>query len=202
MRKTILALTALAALAFAGAASAGTLTGEVDFGRPQSVDYNIAYSDSLKTSVVGLNYALTAEVQPASKGPLSSNLSVQVGPALPKVLGFQPSVYGEIGDHITADVRNVSVHNVVSIAQTSQNETFWGAGVDVEHKLFGPVSADVGYRHRQGFSNANLLREDRVAGGLDLALDSRGTDTLGVVYYKTYGTTKSDQVGVILSHRF
>ena len=202
MRKTLLAIAALASLAFAGAASAGTLSGEVDFGRPQSTDYNVSYTDTIKTHIVGINYGLLAEVQPASKGPLTANLSIQAGPALPAILGFQPAVYAEVGDHITADVRNVTIHNVATVAQTSQNESFWGAGVDVSHKIWGPVSADVGYRPRQGFSNANLLREDRAAGGLDLALDSRGTDTLGVVYYKTWGTTVSDQVGVILSHRF
>ena len=77
---------------------------------------------------------------------------------------------------------------------------FWGAGAKAERKLFGPVSINVGYRHRQGFKDLAKLNEDRVNAGL--TVDVCKNTTLGANFYLTQGTTNSNTVGLAIARSF
>lgn len=188
MKKTILALTAVAMTIAATPAFAGNLQGEVRFGdvrggtRGDSTEYRVQYDAPLNSF---LNYGLELQAaQNNDEGPLSSKVSAKLGPKVPAILGFQPSVTGEIGR---------------SLAQ-GNNFEFWGASVKVSRPLFGPVSANLGYRHREGFAAADVMNENRINGGLTYDIGSG--NAIGVTYYRTTGTKRIDQVGVGVSHKF
>lgn len=185
-----LVLVAAAVSAFAASpALAGTLQGEVRFGdvrgaqAPDSTEYRVQWDAPL---VSFLNYGLELQVkQGNNEGALGSKVSAKVGPALPTVLGFHPVAYGEVGR---------------SLSQ-GDNYEFWGAGAKVSRQVYGPVSVNVGYRHREGFGGASeRLTENRLNGGL--AYDIGSGNSVGVSYYRTTGTTRTDQIGVGLTHSF
>lgn len=189
MKKTILALTAVALSAAAAPAYAGTLQGEVRFGdvrggrAPDSTEYRVQWD----APVAGVAlYGVELQVkQGANEGALGSKISAKLGPALPEVLGFKTAAYGEVG-------RSLSQGN---------NYEFWGAGVKVGRQVYGPVSVNVGYRHREGFGGAaDVLVENRLNGGLALNIGSG--NSVGVNYYRTTGSTRADQIGVGLTHTF
>lgn len=185
----IFALAAMAASLVATPALAGTLQGEVRFGdirgghAPDSTEYRAQWDAPLNSF---LNYGVELQVkQGNNEGALGSKVSAKVGPALPTVLGFKPAAYGEFGR---------------SLSQ-GDNFEFWGAGVKVSRQVVGPVSVNVGYRHREGFGSAsNRLAENRLNGGL--AYDIGSGNSVGVSYYRTTGSTRTDQVGVGLTHSF
>lgn len=186
--KTFVALAALAAAASATPALAGTLQGEVRFGdvrggrAPDSTEYRVQWDAPLNSF---LNYGAELQVkQGNNEGALGSKISAKVGPALPEIFGFHPVAYGELG-------RNLAQNN---------NFEFWGAGAKVSRQVYGPVSVNVGYRHREGFTAVNGLNENRINGGF--ALDMGAGNAVGVSYYRTTGTTRGDQIGVGLTHSF
>ena len=190
MKKTILTLSALAMAAAAAPAYAGTLQGEVRFGdvrggtAPDSTEYKVEFW-APATSFA--NYGLEVQVkQKSATGALDSKVSAKLGPKLPDVLGFHTAAYGEFGRQLLA----------------GRNGEFWGAGVKVDRQLYGPVSVNVGYRHREGFANRILLNEERLNGGL--AVDIGAGNALGVQYYRTTGagTARNDQIGVGVTHTF
>lgn len=189
MKKTILALAAVAMSAAAAPAYAGTLQGEVRFGdvrggrAPDSTEYRVQWDAPVGTI---LNYGVELQVkQGNNEGPLGSKVSAKLGPQLPEVLGFRTAAYGEFGR---------------SLSQ-GDNYEFWGAGAKVSRNVYGPVSVNVGYRHREGFGSASRrLIENRLNGGL--ALDVGSGNSLDVSYYRTTGTTRTDQIGVGVTHRF
>lgn len=187
MKTFVMAAAAVSALV-ATPALAGTLQGEVRFGdvrggrAPDSTEYRVQYDAPLNSF---LNYGLELQVkQGNNEGALGSKVSAKVGPALPEVLGFSTAAYGEVGR---------------SLAQ-GNNFEFWGAGVKVRRQLIGPVSVNVGYRHRQGFNRIDRLNEERLNGGL--ALDIGSGNSVGVSYYRTTGTVRVDQIGVGINHKF
>lgn len=188
MKKTILSLTAVTLAAVATPALAGNITAEVRFadvrgGRaPDSTEYRVEYAAPLNSL---LNYGAEIQVkQPANAGPVNSLISAKVGPNLPDVLGFHTAAYGEFGQSL------------------KQGDTylFWGAAAKASHQLYGPVSVNVGYRHREAFQTIRRMTENRLNGGL--ALDIGSGNTVGVNYYRTRGTTRADAIGVALNHTF
>ncbi len=185
-----MAMAVIAALAFSATpAVAGSLQGEVRFSdvrggnKPDSTEYRVQW-DAPANSF--LNYGLELQVnQRNDEGPLGSKVSAKLGPKLPDVLGLKTTAYGELGR---------------SLAQ-GDNFEFWGAGVKVSRQVYGPVSANLGYRHREGFGDASgRLTENRISGGL--GFDVGAGNTIGVNYYRTTGTSRRDQVGVGVTHRF
>lgn len=188
MKTFVMAAAAVSALV-ATPALAGTLQGEVRFGdvrggrAPDSTEYRAQWDAPLNSF---LNYGVELQVkQGNNEGPLGSKVSAKLGPALPEVLGFHPTAYGEFGR---------------SLSQ-GDNYEFWGAGVKVSRQVVGPVSVNVGYRHREGFGSAsNRMAENRLNGGL--AYDIGSGNSVGVSYYRTTGSTRTDQVGVGLTHSF
>ena len=190
MKKTILTLSAVAMAAIAVPASAGTLQGEVRFGdvrggtAPDNTEYDVQYWAPAASFA---NYGLEVQVkQKSATGALDSKVSAKLGPKLPDVLGFHTAAYGEFGRQLLA----------------GRNGEFWGAGVKVGRQVYGPVSVNVGYRHREGFKSGILLNEERLNGGL--AVDIGAGNALGVQYYRTTGAgaTRNDQIGVGVTHTF
>lgn len=188
MKKTILTLSAIAACAAAVPASAGTIQGEVRFGdvrggtAPDSTEYKVEY---WAPATWFANYGVEVQVkQKDATGALDSKVSAKLGPKLPDVLGFHTAAYGEFGRQL----------------KQGYNGEFWGAGVKVGRQVYGPVSVNVGYRHREGFKNGIGLNEERLNGGL--ALEIGAGNALGVQYYRTTGTTRNDQIGVGVTHTF
>lgn len=188
MNKTILTLAAVAMTAAAAPAYAGTLQGEVRFGdvrggtAPDNTEYKVEFWAPVNSFA---NYGAEVQVKQKSlTGAVDAKVSAKLGPKLPDVLGFHTAAYGEFGRQLLA----------------GKNGEFWGAGVKVGRAVYGPVSLNVGYRHREGFKDGIGLKEDRLNGGL--GLDIGAGNTLGVNYYRTTGTTRNDQIGVGVTHTF
>ena len=188
MKYTLLALAAASLMSTA--AHAGTLTAEVRFGEvkstwtrgtPDSTEYKVEYWDTVG-GVANVGAELQTK-QGENAGSLGSKISLKAGPALPAVAGFKVNAYGEVG-------KNLSPAN---------NFEFWGAGVKVRKDVFGPLSVNAGYRHRQGF-DAGDINEERLNAGLGYSL----TDSvaLGATYYRTRGTRDSDAIGLSVSKTF
>lgn len=172
----------------APAAYAGTISAEVRFGdirggnKPDSTEYRVEYAAPMGDALV---YGAELQVkQAANAGPLGAKVSGKLGPRLPDVLGFKSQAYAELGYNI----------------KQANNFMFWGAGVKVRHSLVGPVDINAGYRHRAAFDNISRMNENRLNAGLNLRVGS-GND-IGVSYYRTTGTTRSDEIGVSFNHTF
>ena len=189
MNKTILSLSAMALSAVAATpAMAGSVTAEVRFadvrgGRaPDSTEYRIEYAAPLNSF---LNYGAELQTkQAANEGALGSKISAKIGPRLPDVLGFKTEAYGEIGENLNQGA----------------NFVFWGGGVKAKRSLYGPVSVSAGYRHRESFERTARLTENRLDAGL--ALDIGAGNSVGAKYYRTTGTTRSDAIGLNVTHSF
>lgn len=185
--KKLIAIAALATAAIATPAFAGTLTGEVRFadvnGTNDSTEIKAEYWDTL----VG-NFVAGAEIQAkqaAHAGAVDATFSGKIGYNLPAVLGVSTVAYGEFGEAFKAG--------------PGAGE-FWGAGVKASREVYGPVSLNVGYRHRQGLKANDGLNEERLNAGLGYALSDR--TSVGATYYRTRGTTDSDAIGVSVSQKF
>lgn len=182
----VVMLAAVAALssapAFADSINAEVRLGDIRGGaRPNTTEFDVNYNAPL---VSYLNYGAEVSITQANKsGPVNGKVSVNLGPNLPTVLGFTPTAYVEVG-------RNI---------QQNRNYNFWGVAGNLSRDIYGPVRVNVGYRHREGFARANL-REERVNAGLGFNVTA--SNTLGVNYYRTTGTTRSDAVAFGLTHRF
>lgn len=187
MKKTILTLTAVTLAAAATPAVAGTITAEVRLAdvrggqAPDSTEYRVEYFAPANSLI---NYGAELQVkQRNNAGAVDSKVSVKAGPAIPDVFGFHTVAYAELGKQL----------------KTGNNGEFWGAAVKASRPVIGPVSVNVGYRHREGFGSL-ALNENRLNGGVSLALND--ANSLGVTYYRTTGTTRSDAIGVGLNHKF
>lgn len=187
MKYTMIAL-AFAGAMTASAAHAGTITGEVRFAdvrngnKPDSTEYKVEYTAPLNSF---LTYGAELQVKQASgEGPLNSKVSARVGPRLPTILGFDSQAYGEVGQNL----------------KQGANFVFWGGGVKTKRALVGPVSLTAGYRHREAFEGTERLTENRLDAGL--ALDIGSGNSVGAKYYRTTGTTRSDAIGLNVTHSF
>lgn len=188
MKKTILTLAAVAMTAAAAPAYAGTLQGEVRFGdvrggrAPDSTEYRVQWDAPIAQ---GFTYGVELQTkQAANAGALNSKVSGKIGYGLPTVLGISTAAYGEVGQNL----------------QAGDNFGFWGAGVKGKTNVYGPVSINVGYRHREAFTATRRLREDRLNAGLGYAVTKN--DVVGVTYYRSTGTSRNDQIGVGVTHTF
>jgi hypothetical protein len=79
------------------------------------------------------------------------------------------------------------------------NFALWGVEVTAVRQIYGPVSLNLGVRHREGFDDADL-NDNRTAVGLEYAL---GADrALGLTFYNTNGLVDSSAVGVSYKTKF
>lgn len=184
MKKIMIIAAALAAVSatpvMADSISAEVKMGDVRGGHPDSTSYAIRYDAPLVSIVT---YGAEVEVsQGNNAGSVSGIVSGRLGAAAPTFAGFNTQVYGELGESL----------------RVGNNSTLWGLGVDVNHKLIGPFSIKGGFRHREGF--AGNWHENRAHAGLGLGF-GRG-NKVEVTYYRTDGSTRSDAIGVGLSHKF
>lgn len=188
MKKLLLTLMMGAALVLPSAAMASSLTAEVRFADLRnnididSTEYKIEFNDTAFNNAV--NYGFEASTKETDHNGFSTKLSAKLGPSLPKVWGFTPKVYGEIGENLSSN----------------RNFTFWGAGASVSHDIYGPVSMQVGYRHRQDLGSFVKMNEERVNVGLQYAFNDK--NSVGVQYYRTSGTSRSDAIGVAYTRKF
>ncbi len=186
MKYTLIALASASLMSTA--ANAGTLMGEVRFGgvangQSNSTEYKVEYSNTFAGLV---NYGAELQSKQAENaGALGSKVSLKAGPVLPTVVGFKTAAYGEVGKSLAA----------------GNNFEFWGAGVKAKRDLYGPVSINAGYRHREGFGGAaDTFVENRLNAGLGYALND--STTVGANYYRTTGTLRTDAIGVSVTKSF
>jgi len=189
MKNTLLALTAISALAIAAPVMAASVTSEVRFGdvsgnTTDSREYKLEYSAPAPI-FTKLNLATELTVkQGEHEGAITSKLASRLETPTVKVFGVVPVVYGEFGNSM----------------KQGNNFSFVGAGVKASKQIVGPLSATVGYRHRQGLETTRDLNEDRLNAGLTYALNKNFG--VGVQYYRTTGAVDSDQVGLQLVRKF
>lgn len=154
---------------------------DVRGGAPDSSEFKVEYNAPLNSA---LKYGVELQVkQRDNQGSLTSKVSAKAGPNLPDLFGFSTFAYGEVG-------KNMAQGN---------NFEFWGAGVKTSRALVGPVSVSVGYRHREGFNTVDMV-ENRINAGLGLAIND--ANSLGVQYYRTTGSSRSDALGFGITHKF
>ena len=197
--KKLIAIAALATAAISTPAFADTLTGEVRLGdvrggKAESTEYRVEAWDSLYGVKVGAE--LQAK-QGANSGALNGLLSAKAGLEGPALAGVHSFAYVELGQALSQEVTTrVGTRNVV----TGGNHEFWGAGVKFKRDLIGPIALTAGYRHREGFADADSMNEERLHAGL--ALNVNDKTALGATYYRTRGTTDSDAVGLGITRKF
>jgi hypothetical protein len=181
MRKLVTALVLAAAIPTL--AHAGTITGEYrDVNTtPGASEVVVQAWDKVGKVNVG---AEIQSLRPDHNGPLSAKLSVKLGPVLSDVAGFKPTAYVELGRSDAA----------------GKDFEFWGVALKASRAITGPLSGSIGYRHREGFTAANL-KEDRFDAGL--AFDLSKHTAFGVNYYRTHANGQnSDAVGFAVTRKF
>jgi hypothetical protein len=185
--KKLIVIAALAAAAISTPALADTLTGEIRFGdvrggtHADSTELDVQYWTTVHGVVVGSELQ---SKQAADQGAVDSKFSAKAGLAGPDYLGVHTLAYTELGETFKAG---------------NQGE-FWGAGVKASRPVYGPVSLNIGYRHREGLKDNDHLGEDRLDAGLGFALTAN--TGVGATYYRTRGTTNSDVAAISVTHKF
>lgn len=183
MKKIVFA--ALAAAFVTAQAQAGNVKLETKFadpvgGRKDFTEYKVEYNDTYGPVNYGVELATT---QSDHAGSVRSAISGKLGTSLKAPLGFTISPNVELGQAL----------------RSGDNFTFWGAEVKASRAVFGPVSANVGYRHREDFGN-DKFNEERLSAGVEVALTEK--HAVGSTYYRTRGTSDSDAIGVFYKISF
>jgi len=160
----LIAIAAFALAAITTPALAGSLTAEY-----RSASNPTTAGADFSASVYDLGpVSLGAEVQtvqPKHRGSVTDLFAVNTGTKLPSVAGFATTGAVEFG-------KSESVGN---------NFNFYGLKVGASRPLSGRVSAQVGYRYREGY-NGHKLEENRLNAGLSYAVTK--ATSVGVNYYR------------------
>lgn len=185
VKYTLIALTAATLLSSPAMASSTIMAeyrlADVREGAPDSSEFKVEFYAPLNSVV---KYGAELQVkQKDNQGNITSKVSAKAGPNLPDLLGFSTFAYGEVGKNMAQ----------------GDNFEFWGAGVKTSRTLVGPVSVSIGYRHREGFNTVDMV-ENRINAGLGLAIND--SNSLGIQYYRTTGSTRSDALGFGITHKF
>lgn len=180
MNKFTIVGAALALSLAAAPAFAGTLKVEArdvtNQGTPGgAAELKLDYKDDL---IGRFDYSVeVAAKQGDNEGAVRNTVVARVQTDFKAPLGFTVTPRVEIGESFGK----------------GNNFALWGVEVTASRKVYGPVSLNLGVRHREGFDSANL-NDDRTAIGLEYAL---GADrALGLTYYNTNGLVDSSAVGV------
>jgi hypothetical protein len=179
-------IAALAVSLVSGSAYAGEVSGEVRMGdfvfrHPQYAAYKVEAWDSVGPAAFGGEINTK---QNSKHTTTDTKVSVKSGMILPEMEKVKSVVYGEYGKNLSS----------------IKDYDFWGLGAKFKVPVYGPVSLDAGYRHRQSFGGS-LLREDRFNAGVSYAL---AKDTsVGAMYYHSIGTGRNDDsVGLNFTKSF
>jgi hypothetical protein len=175
------ALSALAVSASAQTLTAEYRAGDVNGNAPSSeavVQYSQPYNSMFS---YGGEIAVR---QSHGEGPLRSQFAPNLKAKLPTVAGVTPVLVGELGYSM----------------QQRANDVFWGAAVNLYKPVYGPVTANIGYRHREGFRGDVPFLENRLSAGAAYALNAK--QTVGVEYYRTQGTVDAGVVAVKFAQKF
>lgn len=177
-------LVGLAALAMAGTANAGEFGGEYRQVDPAAGGDAEQFVLTYDTGFLDV-FRLGAEVE-NTQGDVadqtSGSLNLGVDIAAPFDVVLKPRA--EIGYAM----------------RDGEDAEFWGGSVSAERQLFGPVSAEVGFRYRDAFDGADQFEERRLNVGLNLALSDRSE--LGLNAYRDYSNINEfDALGVSYSVR-
>jgi opacity protein-like surface antigen len=179
----VLACTLLSSAALADGVSLEARFGDVSHslaqGKVDSTEYDLAVSHDLVGGLTAGVELQDRQAQGTVTGIAAANLGLGFS-----VIGVSVKPYGEVGRE--------------SVESAATN--FWGAGVNASYPIVGPLSVEAGYRHRAAFNDTTLMKEDRVSGGLALALTKK--DALALSYQHYTGTLVQDVVGVSLRHSF
>jgi hypothetical protein len=184
MIKTILGSIAMT-LFVSGAAFADSVT----FGAHVGDNDQRYYDLSLSHSVAGTKFVVSglAETEQADTNALlSQKYSASLGYKLDAPMGISvvPSVeYG------------------VKLLPGTNDESFYGAGISVGHKVWGPVSASVAYRYRTNFSGTTTS-ENRESASLDWAVTPKQTLGLTAHTYSGANTSLGHVYGVSYKYSF
>lgn len=176
---------ALVGLCVSTPAFADSLSAEVKF-------FDVGPSDAASANEFKLKYShdvtntffATGEVkfkQETASNNVKGTLVAGGGAKLPTVAGFKPKVYAEFGQVFAGN-----------------NYNFWGAGANVSRHVYGPFSAEVGYRHREGL-NTNNLKQDRLSAGVKVKLTDDWSS--GLSYYRYTGSSRKDAIGISVSRK-
>jgi opacity protein-like surface antigen len=176
----LLACTVMGSAALADDASLEVRFGDVAHSSaPSSTEYVLGVSHNLPAGLSVGGELQTRQASGAVTGIAAANLGWSTA-----VFGLKIKPSVELG------------HESVSGDSTN----FWGAGVNLSYPLVSSVSVEAGYRHREGFGNSELMKEDRVHGGLAMPLTK--SDVLAVGYQHYTGTLSQNVIGVSLRHAF
>lgn len=189
--KKIISLFALSAL-FVGSAMAADLSLEGRFANagssvePNSTEYVVTASTALPATGLLGKVVVGGELEAKEYAGSSALTSVAAAHVATSVnyLGFTATPAVELGRFAVTDV----------------STNFWGVGVTVSHAVLGPVSAEVGYRHRESVTSTTLMDENRVSGALVLAVSKNSA--LAATFYHNTGTLPENQVGVGYRYSF
>lgn len=172
-------IAALAVLATAGIATAGSLQTDLNFAdtgsRTNSKEVIVRYSDELP---LGMVYGVGLEAkQPEKAGDVAATVSGTVGADIKAPLGVTVTPRVELGSRFAE----------------GNNHEFWGVGLTANRQLVGPLSANVSYRYREGFDSKNM-DESRTSVGVSYNVNARYT--IGANFNRSTGTDRSDSIGV------
>jgi opacity protein-like surface antigen len=179
-------IAALAVSLVSGSAYAGEVSGEVRMGdfafrHPQYAAYRLEAWENVGPGAFG------AEIntkQDSKHTTTDTKISVKAGMILPEVEKVKSVAYGEYGKNLSS----------------TRDYDFWGVGAKVKIAVYGPVSLDAGYRHRQSVGGS-FLKEDRFNAGVSYAL-AKNT-SVGAMYYHSIGTGRNDDsVGLNFTKSF
>lgn len=186
MKRTIFAGAVLALSLAAAPAFAGTLKVEArdvtNQGTPGgAAELKLDYTAPL---VGRFDYSVeVAAKQADNEGALRNTVVGRVQTDFKAPLGFTVTPRVELG----------------SSFGRGNNFALWGVEVTAKRTIYGPVSLNLGVRHREGFDASNL-NDNRTAVGLEYAL---GADrALGLTFYNTNGLVDSSAVGVSYKTKF
>lgn len=189
---------AVALAVLAAPASAGTVTGEVRFNDNNfaalgdTTTYELGYSTNVDAGVLGdLQVGGQVETTDGYLSSTAASLDVAKRFALP--LDITASVGGELG-RVGYDIPGIPDYS------------FWGVEATAERQVVGPVSAEVGLRHRDAIGSDNFYapllgaQEDRYSVGVNYELTN--DTTVGVDFSRTNRENgwDSDAVGVNFRH--
>lgn len=198
--KRVLTVVAAACVAIASPAMADTVQTELTIGNlgkgPDNKAFRIEYNGAKDLFI----YSIELEAQEINiDNPMQRA-------ALSRLLGTDVESMSTVATTASGGVRiPTEIATVSASGQFGRSSMkgikyeFWGAEVDANRKIAGPVNLLLSYRHRQSFG-ANRLNVEQISGGLVFELSKKMN--LDVTYYRDRGTFNNDSIGIGFTRKF